>query len=158
MGTIMHIARRKDWEGAKEKGCYRGDTLENQGFIHCSTPGQVIKVANSLYRGRRDLVLLRIDPDRVEPEIRYEGEGETYPHIYGPLNLDAVTSVLEFQPDDEGFFRTPPSGLSQPMGMGLWPLRTTDKREPHRLHWGPSVTVRHRERAAHIQWVEETTH
>lgn len=92
------------------EGVYYGDTLASEGFIHCSTTQQVVKVANALYAGRKGLMLLCIDPDRVEAEIRYEtppGTDETYPHIYGPLNSEAVVQVVGFEPDLDGRFALP---------------------------------------------------
>ncbi len=109
MAIILHITTGPQWEQAKQAGTYRGDTLDSEGFIHCSTPSQVVKVANVLFRGRRDLVLLCIDPGRVQAEIRYEGpeDGEQYPHIYGPLQADAVVQVLDFKPGADGQFMLP---------------------------------------------------
>lgn len=112
--TIYHITQREAWEPARSVGEYRGDTLDTQGFIHCSTPGQVVGVANSYYPGRHGLVLLCIDPDKLRAELRYEAPdgpavaGESlFPHIYGPLNIDAVTAVLDFEPGPDGLFTMP---------------------------------------------------
>jgi uncharacterized protein (DUF952 family) len=97
---IYHIAAAADWERAVREGQYtmstRGLTLAEQGFIHASTAGQVALVANAFYRDVPDLLLLVIDPERVGPEIRYEpvpGQDAPYPHIYGPLNTDAVVEA-----------------------------------------------------------------
>ena len=108
MNMILHVAKRERWKGARLDGVYRGDTLDSQGFIHCSTPKQVVKVANALFHGQEGLILLCIDADRVESEIRYEGSGrEKYPHIYGPLNDDAVVKTLDFRPKKDGNFTLP---------------------------------------------------
>lgn len=108
MGVILHIAKRENWEEAKLRKVYRGDTLVSEGFIHCSTPKQVVKVANALFRLRKGLVLLCIDTAKVQSEIRYEGTGtELYPHIYGSLNIDAVIKVLDFEPHKDGTFTLP---------------------------------------------------
>ena len=103
MAFIYHIAAAADWERAVRDGQYtmstRGLTLAEQGFIHASTAGQVALVANAFYRGVPDLLLLVIDTDRVIPEIRYEpvpGQAQPYPHIYGPLNTDAVIETRPF--------------------------------------------------------------
>jgi uncharacterized protein (DUF952 family) len=81
---ILHITERGQWEKAKLSGVYRGDTLDSDGFIHCSAPQQVVKVANALFQAQKGLVLLCIEIDKVQSEIRYEGTkgGEMYPHIY----------------------------------------------------------------------------
>ena len=105
----MHIAKLEQWEQAKSSGVYRGDTLGSDGFIHCSTSQQVVKVANALFHGQEGLVLLSIEPSKVRSKIRYERSeaGEPYPHIYGPLNIEAVLKVFSFEPGKDGKFRFP---------------------------------------------------
>ncbi|KAF3888759.1 MULTISPECIES: DUF952 domain-containing protein [Nostocales] len=107
MSIILHITQKEQWEQAKRDGVYRGDTLDSEGFIHCSQPKQVIKVANTFFYNQQGLVLLFIESNKVSSEIRYEGveEGEQFPHIYGALNVDAVTQVIDFQPGEDGFFK-----------------------------------------------------
>jgi len=102
--VIYHIAAAADWDQAQRDGQYtmstRGRTLAEEGFIHASTAEQVPLVADAYYRDAPDLVLLVIDTERVRPELRYEqvpGQADPYPHIYGPLNLDAVTETRPFQ-------------------------------------------------------------
>ena len=110
MIDIFHITHSKDWKNALEEGAYRSDSLASQGFIHCSTRTQVVAVANRYYRGQQGLVLLEIASARVQPEIRWEnleGGTELFPHIYGPLNLEAVEKVIEFEPGEEGAFQFP---------------------------------------------------
>lgn len=65
---ILHIASRSLWEQAKDKGEYRGDTLESEGFIHCSKRDQVLAVANALFSGRRDLILLLLQTSKILPD------------------------------------------------------------------------------------------
>lgn len=110
MSIILHITKHEQWEEAKLNKKYYGDTLESEGFIHCSTSEQVIKVANSFFRSQTALVLLCLDSEAVEAEIRYEGldEGERFPHIYGALNINAVVQVLDFPPGEDGCFELPP--------------------------------------------------
>jgi uncharacterized protein (DUF952 family) len=102
---IYHIAAAADWEQAQRAEQYttstRGRTLAEEGFIHASTAAQVPVVAAAYYRDAPDLVLLVIDPERVGSPIRYErvpGQPDPYPHIYGPLNLDAVLETRPFDP------------------------------------------------------------
>jgi glutathione S-transferase len=102
--VIYHIAYRSDWQQAQDDGEYavstRGRTLAEEGFIHASTAEQVTPVANMFYRGESDLVLLTIDPDRVAADIRWDlvpGSDQPFPHIYGPLNVDAVIDVQPFR-------------------------------------------------------------
>jgi uncharacterized protein (DUF952 family) len=106
MAIIYHIARRADWLRARAEGVYRGDTLASEGFIHCSTKDQVVRVANHLFMGRSGLALLTIDESRLKSEVRYEAaaDGEVFPHIYGPINLDAVVRAQAFEPGEDGRF------------------------------------------------------
>jgi uncharacterized protein (DUF952 family) len=107
--VIVHIASRAEWRRAQRDGVYRGDTLASQGFVHCSHPHQVTRVADALFRGRGDLVLLLVDEARVSPEVKREPapNGELFPHLYGPLNLDAVVGVVDFPPRPDGTFELP---------------------------------------------------
>jgi uncharacterized protein (DUF952 family) len=108
---LYHITTRTDWEAAQVADSYQADSLAAQGFIHCSTRKQVLKVADRFYRGRRGLILLAIDPARLRSEVRYEnleGGTELFPHLYGPLNLDAVSGVYAFEPAADGSFALPP--------------------------------------------------
>ncbi|MGH3186077.1 MAG: DUF952 domain-containing protein [Streptosporangiaceae bacterium] len=116
MSIIYHIALAGDWEQALRTGQYsistRGLTLVEVGFIHASTDVQVAAVANAYYKGAPDLLVLVIDTDRVGAEIRWEdvsGSDVPFPHIYGPLNTDAVveTRPLDSGPDGEFSFTAP---------------------------------------------------
>jgi uncharacterized protein (DUF952 family) len=104
---ILHIVHRQMWERAVAEGEYRGETLATEGFLHASTQEQLSMVANTFYKGQTGLVLLRIDPARVLAPIRWEsppGSEEKFPHIHGPLNLDAVVEVTSLEPGDAGNF------------------------------------------------------
>lgn len=108
------MTRQSDWHAAQRGGAYtlstRDRTLEDVGFIHCSYAHQVAGVANAIYSGERDLVLLVIDPERLTAPLRPEppAQGaEAYPHIYGPLNLDAVVDVRPYEPAADGTFQPP---------------------------------------------------
>jgi uncharacterized protein (DUF952 family) len=106
---ILHIARHEDWEQALIKGEYSPESLTFEGFIHCSTPEQIIRVANANFKNKRGLVLLCIDSSKVKADIRFETGGyEYYPHIYGALNLDAVVKTCELEPGLDGNFTLPP--------------------------------------------------
>lgn len=103
---IFHIATRDTWDEAARAGSYRADSLDTEGFIHCSQAHQVAEVANIRFRGREDLVLLWIDSARVRAEIKYEdasdGSGK-FPHIYGPINTDAVTRATDYRENGDAF-------------------------------------------------------
>jgi uncharacterized protein (DUF952 family) len=109
MNTILHITQRQQWESAKSIGTYRGPTLDTEGFIHCSTLAQVIGSANRFFKNQKDLVIIIIDGDRVNPEIRYEGEtiNNLFPHIYGALNIEAVVQAIDFACEEDGLFSLP---------------------------------------------------
>ena len=105
---IFHVALAHEWAAATT--AYRPGGFETDGFIHCSTASQVMKVVRRLFRGRRDLVLLRIDPDQLESEVRLEnldGGDELFPHIYGELDLSAVTGIEPLVVGGAGEFVTP---------------------------------------------------
>ncbi len=106
---IVHICTRNDWKSAKTAGEYRAASLAIEGFIHCSRPDQVLSVVNRFYGDMPDLILLWIDPQRVNAEIRWEpADGDVFPHLYGPLNLTAVEKVTEFESDPDGVYRELP--------------------------------------------------
>ena len=108
---ILHIAAADDWAAARARGEYRADSLGGEGFIHCSTLDQVLIPANERYHGRADLLLLVIDPARLEAALVYEDcyeTGQAFPHIYGPLNIDAVLRAVPFPPSADGSFALPP--------------------------------------------------
>jgi uncharacterized protein (DUF952 family) len=107
---IFHIATQADWASALQQGSYTADSLSTQGFIHCSTEQQILGTANRYYKGRTDLVLLSIFPEKLTASLRYEnleGGASLFPHIYGPLNLEAVESMKPFQPQSDGTFISP---------------------------------------------------
>jgi uncharacterized protein (DUF952 family) len=101
---IYHLAVRAEWDEAQADGRYRrstlGASLEDIGFIHCSHAHQVPTIADLVYRGRDDVVLLEIDPTRLDAEVRVEpAHGDEYPHIYGPLPTDAVVRTYDLEVD-----------------------------------------------------------
>jgi uncharacterized protein (DUF952 family) len=116
VSLIYHIATSADWERARRDGEYStstiGRTLADEGFLHASHGSQVTDVANRYYRGVADgLLVLVIDPDRVRARIRYEyvpGADLPYPHIYGPLNTDAVLDARPLIPAPDGTFTFTP--------------------------------------------------
>jgi uncharacterized protein (DUF952 family) len=118
MATILHITTRAEWDAARAAGSYRPTSLAREGFIHCSTPAQAVGSAARYFRGRTDLILLCIDESRVAGDLRYEPPaavggapdpraGERFPHLYGPLALDAVVRIVPFPCDRDGGFALP---------------------------------------------------
>jgi uncharacterized protein (DUF952 family) len=108
MTELLHITERPLWEAARKSGVYemstRGRTLSEVGFIHCSLRDQLQPVAQFLYGRYPDpdeLVVLVIDGDRLAVPVRYEAMapgGEEFPHIYGPLPVDAVVATEPWRP------------------------------------------------------------
>lgn len=110
MKTIYHITKIEDWDRAKQNGVYKAASLEKDGFIHCSLAHQIPPVANFNFKGQHGLVLLEIDEEKLTHKVKFEdlyGEGKDYPHLYGPLNIEAVLRVAPFPPQPDGTFLLP---------------------------------------------------
>ena len=110
MKTIYHITKIEDWENAKQSGIYKAVSLEIDGFIHCSLAHQIPPVANFNFKGQQGLVLLEINEEKLTHKVKFEdlyGEGKDYPHLYGPLNIEAVVRVSQFLPQADGTFIFP---------------------------------------------------
>ncbi|HEU0191400.1 MAG TPA: DUF952 domain-containing protein [Mycobacterium sp.] len=112
MGThnrpLVHLCGASSWSQARRSGELA--PVPGIGFVHLSTPEQVYLPANRLYRGRRDLVLLWVDPGRLTSPLRWEPGVETdpaamlFPHLYGPLPVSAVVDVVDYRPGPDGAF------------------------------------------------------
>ena len=91
----------------------RGRTLAQQGFIHASDAHQVAAVANFIFAADDGLIVLVIDTDRLQSSVRYEnvpGSDEAFPHIYGPINADAVIATTPLERGPDGRFGFTPAG------------------------------------------------
>ncbi len=112
MPIIYHLAGSAEWEAGaaslKFRAVeYRAGSLAEEGFIHCSEDeAQMLRVANRLFNGRTDLVVLDLNLDALTSPLKREPSrsGEIYPHIYGPINTDAVIRVRRLVPDADGIF------------------------------------------------------
>jgi len=111
--TLLHIIDRQEWADVVATGQpYVAAGQDEAGFMHLSTAELVLIPANSFYTGRDDLVLLVIDEQRLGAELRFE-EGVPpsgdlrFPHLYGPLELDAVVDVIDFPCAANGSFVLP---------------------------------------------------
>jgi glutathione S-transferase len=104
---IYHLALASAWDESADE--YRGSTIDQSlaevGFVHGSTAGQVKRIADLFYRDRDDVVLLRIDPRRLNVPVRFEADetGERFPHIYGPVPKDAVVSATRLPRRADGY-------------------------------------------------------
>jgi uncharacterized protein (DUF952 family) len=90
---IYKILSAADWEAAQRAGRFEGSADDRRdGFIHFSDAGTVIGTARKYFVGQADLMLLAVDPARLA-DLRWERSRDDalFPHLYGPLELDAVT-------------------------------------------------------------------
>ena len=96
MPIIYHITTVEEWDSALESGAYEARSLNEEGFIHCSEGYQVEGVLQRYFEGQTQLVKLVIDTDKLTSQYIQEwssGSQDTFPHIYGPINLAAVLMV-----------------------------------------------------------------
>src|SRR4051812_5968097 len=107
---LLHLCTAEEWDAAATTGERRPPSLDDQGFVHLSAPEQVHLPANRLFAGRRDMVVLHVDAQRLDGPVRWEPgvptdpDSMTFPHLYGPLPTAAVTSVTPYLPDADGRF------------------------------------------------------
>lgn len=96
MAHIYHITTTNEWKEAQEKGQYESLSLKEEGFIHCSEDRQVEDVLLRYFKGKHSLVKLTIDTEKLTSQLIYDWSNaieDTFPHIYGPINLDAIVNV-----------------------------------------------------------------
>lgn len=95
---IYHITTNEAWAKAVEQNYYEAPSLIEEGFIHCSTENQVNGVLNRYYKDTPNLLKLVIEISKLTSELKYElapSVNELFPHIYGPIQIEAVISVIE---------------------------------------------------------------
>lgn len=111
MATIYHICRREEWEAARASGRYSGSSQDQaDGFIHFSGAEQVKASAARHRAGQTGLVLLAVDEARLGPALKWEASrgGALFPHLYGPLMVDAVVAVHDLPLGADGLHAFPP--------------------------------------------------
>ena len=97
MPIIYHVTAAAEWKAAQEKGFYETASLKAEGFIHCSEEHQVAGVLERYFSGQDHLLKLVIDTTKLSSRYVQEwspSTHDTFPHIYGPINLDAVVDVV----------------------------------------------------------------
>lgn len=105
---IYLLMTLSDIEVAIQQGSWMSASFATEGFIHASPREQLARVANKHYRQKVDVCVVRVRVDRLKSELRWEpAAGSLYPHIYGPLNWDAVDQILPTQRDPHGDFLIP---------------------------------------------------
>ena len=96
MDYIYHITTAQEWNNALQTGSYESTSLKEEGFIHCSQQEQLAGVLERYFALKTDLVKLIIDPAKLKSRLIYEWSPsltQTFPHIYGPINADAVVKT-----------------------------------------------------------------
>lgn len=108
MSFIYHITAQAEWQIAKSTGIYETESLSTEGFIHCTTEELFEQVANFYFKGARGIIVLEIDPERLTADLRWEEVGPNkFPHVYGPIIVDAVTRTAELTENEDGLFEFP---------------------------------------------------
>lgn len=105
---IFHITTKEYFNNHKKESKYFPESLETDGFIHCSRGSQIEETANRICADKNQLLLLVIDVSTLTSKIKYEEDqsGEkTFPHIYGPLNTDAIMDKLDIHAEADGQFK-----------------------------------------------------
>lgn len=111
--NIFHIVSKSEWEKAKKAGSYEPASLKNEGFIHFSKTDQLLGVANSFYKGKKDLLILKVNIEKLSHELKMEPpleapmSGMLFPHLYGPMEIEAAEGEIEFPCDSNGTFDLP---------------------------------------------------
>ena len=105
---LYHITAKEEWSQCDHE--YLPTGFHKEGFIHCSYCEQIVGSANKFFHGQRNLVLLQINPAKITSSIvdeNLEGGEMMFPHIYGPLPVDAVVQEIDFPCENDGSFRLP---------------------------------------------------
>lgn len=107
-GIAYHLSPEPVWDAQKSQASYLPEAFEQDGFIHATNGlGKLKWVANEFYTGdARPYIVLVLDVSKLTSPVRYDDEAEEFPHIYGPLNTDAVIGCLPVERDDVGAFLT----------------------------------------------------
>src|SRR3954467_13274527 len=103
--TIYKICPASAWREAERRGAFRGSADDlRDGFIHFSTAAQVAETAKKHFSGQTGLFLIAVDADALGDSLRWEPSrnGELFPHLYGELDLGAVTAVLDLRARSDG--------------------------------------------------------
>ncbi len=105
MRTIYKICPASAWREAERQGVYRGSADDTRdGFIHFSTSAQVAQTAHKHFFGQTGLFLIAVDSNALGDTLRWEPSrgDELFPHLYGQLDLGAVTAVLNLPARSDG--------------------------------------------------------
>lgn len=105
----FHLVRADYFRSCAPGADYLPAAFAADGFIHCTDGAQnLADTANRHYRDDRNMyIALVIDVSKVHAEVRYEDGARIFPHIYGPLNRDAITAVIPVLREADGSFLPP---------------------------------------------------
>lgn len=97
--VIYHIADPNQWEQAQVSRFYTHPSLHSEGYIHCSTREQLEETANLYFADADQILILFIDPAKLEAELVYEAasRGGDFPHIYGPVNISSIVRSKQYK-------------------------------------------------------------
>ena len=110
MRKIYKIRPASAWREAERQGVFRGSPVDvSDGFIHFSTASQVEETARKHFSGQAGLFLIAVDADALGDALRWERSrnDELFPHLYGELDLGAVTGVHSMRARSDGFHELP---------------------------------------------------
>jgi uncharacterized protein (DUF952 family) len=91
---IFHIVRADVWSNFRGPS-YEAESLETEGFIHCSFADQVDDVLRRYYSDAEEVTILEIDPMKLDTKLVVEPStgGDNYPHVYGSINIGAIVGT-----------------------------------------------------------------
>lgn len=94
---IYHIVLPEVWEKFKNETEYEAESLQTEGFIHCSYRNQLDDVLARYYKDAERVLILHINPHYLTAPLAAEPSTnrEIYPHIYGKINQSAIVDVEE---------------------------------------------------------------
>jgi uncharacterized protein (DUF952 family) len=108
MAHIYLLMTTEEIAAARERGTWTSANFASEGFIHASPYEQLERVANKHYRHKSDVQIVCVEGDRLTSELRWEpAAGSLYPHIYGPLNFEAVVDIVPTERNEDGTIRIP---------------------------------------------------
>ena len=103
--NIYLLSSQAEYQKSLNVGTLTRDSLSDEGFIHATPRNQLTRLANKYYKDKVQPLILVVDKTLILPEVKWEpATGGLYPHIYGPLNMNAVTTIEEISLNEDGIF------------------------------------------------------
>jgi len=102
---IYLLSSQAEYQQALNAGTLIRDSLKSEGFIHATPKSQLNRLANKYYKEKLSPLILMVDKKLITAQVKWEpATGGLYPHIYGPLNINAVTKIEEISLAEDGNF------------------------------------------------------